>query len=182
MPFYPTAIEGLIVFEPNLYQDARGYFFESYNQLLFQKNGIDNTFVQDNQARSAYGVLRGLHYQTGSSAQAKLVRVTEGEVYDVAVDLRKESPTYLQSFGIHLSAENKKQLFIPKGFAHGYLVISPVAEFCYKCDKFYDKEAEGGIRFDDPALKIQWPLEPDKIIISEKDRQLPYSPQHRPVW
>jgi dTDP-4-dehydrorhamnose 3,5-epimerase len=140
MPFTDTHLPGVKIFEPRVFEDERGYFFEAFNQNTFSEAGMPNTFVQDNQARSVYGVLRGLHYQVPPFAQAKLVRVIEGKVLDVIVDLREDSPTYGQSLSVVLSAENKKQLFIPRGFAHGYLVLSPTAEFFYKCDNFYSKE------------------------------------------
>ncbi|MCB0707180.1 MAG: dTDP-4-dehydrorhamnose 3,5-epimerase [Saprospiraceae bacterium] len=181
MPFFDTPITGLMLFEPRVFEDERGYFFESFNERTFQDAGILTHFVQDNQARSSFGVLRGLHYQTGHSAQAKLVRVLEGEVLDVAVDLRPGSDTYGQSYSVRLSASNKKQLFVPRGFAHGYLVLSPTAEFFYKCDNFYDREAEAGIRFDDPALAIDWEFDYQKLILSEKDRLLPEFGQHLPA-
>lgn len=174
MPFFPTPIEGLIVFEPAVFGDERGYFFESYNRRTWEQAGIQCDFVQDNQARSTRGVLRGLHYQSGEMAQAKLVRVVEGEVLDVAVDLRPGSATYGQWYGIRLSAENKKQLFVPRGFAHGYLVLSETAEFAYKCDNFYSKAHEGGLRYDDPKVGIDWGFDLSQVIVSEKDKELPY--------
>jgi len=179
MPFFNTPIDGLIIFEPQVWGDERGYFFEAFNQNTFEEAGIRRPFVQDNQARSSYGVLRGLHYQVGAFAQAKLVRVIEGEVLDVAVDLRKESPTYGQWYSIRLSAENKKQLYVPRGFAHGYVVLSPTAEFFYKCDNFYSKPHEGGIKYDDPTLDIDWKLAHDDVILSEKDLELPALGKHR---
>jgi dTDP-4-dehydrorhamnose 3,5-epimerase len=174
MSFFPTPIEGLIVFEPAVFSDERGYFFESYNRRTWEQAGIQCDFVQDNQARSTRGVLRGLHYQSGEMAQAKLVRVVEGEVLDVAVDLRPDSATYGQWYGIRLSAENKKQLFVPRGFAHGYLVLSETAEFAYKCDNFYSKAHEGGLRYDDPKVGIDWGFDLSQVIVSEKDKELPY--------
>lgn len=179
MPFKETGIEGLLIFEPRVFEDKRGYFFESFNKRLFEEAGIHADFVQDNQALSGYGVLRGLHYQIEPMAQAKLVRVLEGRVLDVAVDLREGSPTYGQHFSIELSAENKLQLYIPRGFAHGYAVLSERAVFFYKCDNYYSPEHEGGIRFDDPALGIDWQLPPEAIILSEKDSRLPRLGQHR---
>jgi len=173
MPFFPTPIEGLIIFEPQVWEDHRGYFFESYNRRTFEAAGISADFVQDNQARSTYGVLRGLHFQKPPFEQAKLVRVTEGAVFDVAVDLRPDSPTRGRWYGVELSAENKRQLFVPRGFAHGYVVLSPVAEFCYKCDNFYAKDHDGGIRFDDPTLQIEWPINLQDAVLSEKDLALP---------
>lgn len=182
MPFTETSIPGLLVFEPAVFQDARGYFFESYNQRMWAEAGVDAVFVQDNQARSSSGVLRGLHYQVGDAAQAKLVRVVEGEVLDVAVDIRPGSSTYGQWFTVRLSAENKKQLFVPRGFAHGYLVLSETAEFFYKCDNFYNKAAEGGIRYDDPTLNIDWEFDLQQVLVSEKDLTLPAWGDHRPMW
>ena len=177
--FKKTLIEGLIVFEPKVWGDHRGYFYESYNEHLFQKAGIDAHFVQDNQSLSTYGVLRGLHYQVGKYAQAKLVRVLDGEVLDVAVDLRPHSATYGQSYSIRLSAENKRQLFIPRGFAHGFVVLSETAIFFYKCDNFYSKASEGGILYNDPQLNIDWEIEKQDIKLSEKDAILPVFGEHR---
>ncbi|HLP92960.1 MAG TPA: dTDP-4-dehydrorhamnose 3,5-epimerase [Saprospiraceae bacterium] len=173
MPFTTTPISGLLVFEPAVFQDERGYFFESYNRRTWEAAGVNSEFVQDNQARSTRGVLRGLHYQVGDMAQAKLVRVVEGEVLDVAVDLREDSPTLGHWFSIRLSAENKKQLLVPRGFAHGYVVLSDTAEFVYKCDNFYSKAHEGGIRFDDPILNINWEFDLSEVLVSEKDLLLP---------
>jgi dTDP-4-dehydrorhamnose 3,5-epimerase len=173
MPFNSTEIPGLLVFEPKVHEDSRGHFFESYNEKMFQQQGVDLRFVQDNQSSSAYGVIRGLHYQLDPHGQAKLVRVLSGSILDVAVDLRKNSPTYLKNFSIELSAENKKQLFIPVGFAHGFSVLSERAEVLYKCDNYYNKEDEGGIRFNDPTLNIDWKIPTIRIIASEKDYQLP---------
>lgn len=179
MPFSETPIPGLILFEPRIFNDERGYFFESYNRRTWEAVGVTANFVQDNQARSTRGVLRGLHYQTGDMTQAKLVRVLEGEVLDIAVDIRENSPTYGQWYGVQLSAENKRQLFIPRGFAHGYVVLSESAEFFYKCDNFYSKAHEGGIRYDDPALKIDWEIDLREVIVAEKDLALPYFGEHR---
>lgn len=173
MPFSQTPIPDLLVFEPNVWPDERGYFFESYNRRTWEAAGLHVDFVQDNQARSTKGVLRGLHYQTGPMAQAKLVRVVEGEVLDVVVDIREDSPTYGQWYGIHLSADNKRQLFVPRGFAHGYLVLSDTAEFVYKCDNFYSKAHEGGLRYDDPGLNIDWEFDLNAVLVSEKDLALP---------
>jgi dTDP-4-dehydrorhamnose 3,5-epimerase len=169
----PTGIEGLVVINPRVFADERGYFYESYNQNAFEQHGLRYQFVQDNQARSVRGVLRGLHYQTEPYAQAKLVRVIEGEVYDVAVDMRPQSATYGKWFGIILSATNKKQLMVPRGFAHGYLVLSDTAEFFYKCDNFYSKAHEGGIIYNDPHLDIDWQIPADQLIVSPKDQILP---------
>ena len=179
MPFIPTPIPDLMVFEPQVWADERGYFFEAFNANTFKTAGIEAQFVQDNQARSTFGVLRGLHYQLESFAQAKLVRVLEGEVLDVVVDIRPESPTYGQWYSIRLSAENKKQLFVPRGFAHGYVVLSSTAEFFYKCDNFYSKAHEGGIHFNDPQLKIDWEIDLSEAILSEKDQVLPHFGAHR---
>ncbi len=173
MPFIQTDIAGLLVYEPKVFEDNRGYFFEAYNEKVFSEAGIGIKFVQDNQSKSSYGVIRGLHYQLNPFAQAKLVRVLEGRVLDVAVDIRTNSPTYGKHFDLELSAENKKQLFIPAGFAHGFSVLSETAIVLYKCNEFYNKESEGGIRFDDPALNINWQLPLGREIVSEKDLQLP---------
>ena len=173
MPFLTTGIDGLLIFEPTVFKDSRGYFFESYNERIFQKEGIDIRFVQDNQSSSAYGVIRGLHYQLYPHAQTKLVRVLHGVILDVAVDIRTGSPTYGETYCIELSAENNKQLFIPAGFAHGFSVLSNHAEILYKCDKFYNKESEAGILYNDPALAIDWKIPVDKEIISDKDVDLP---------
>ena len=173
MPFFKTEFAGLLIFEPAIYKDSRGYFFESYNEKTFLNENIDLRFVQDNQSSSSYGVVRGLHYQLSPHAQTKLVRVLTGTIVDIAVDIRKNSPTFSKVFSIELSAENKKQLLIPPGFAHGFSVLSERAEVLYKCDDFYDKESETGIRYDDPQLRIDWKIPDDKIIVSEKDQQLP---------
>lgn len=151
-----ASIEGLYIIEPKLYSDYRGYFMETYNQNDMAEAGLDMTFVQDNQSMSIKGVLRGLHYQI-NHPQGKLVRVIKGRVFDVAVDLRKESPTYLQWYGVELSEENKKQFYISPGFAHGFLVLSDIAEFCYKCTDFYHPEDEGGIAWNDPTIHVSWP-------------------------
>ncbi len=179
MPFLPTPIPDLQIFEPKVWADDRGYFFESYNYNTFKEAGISTVFVQDNESKSSYGVLRGLHYQLGQYAQAKLVRVTEGTVLDVAVDIREGSLTYGQSYSIMLSAENKRQLYIPEGFAHGFVVLSKTAVFCYKCNNFYSKEHEAGILFNDPALNIDWEIKDDDIILSEKDLINPTFGSHK---
>ena len=173
MPFIKTSFPGLIVFEPKVFEDHRGYFFESYNQNIFLQEGIEIKFVQDNQARSSFGVVRGLHFQSNPHAQTKLIRVLSGQIIDAVVDIRKKSPTYGQAYTILLSAENKKQLLVPKGFAHGYSVISETAEVFYKCDEFYHKESEGGISWNDPSLHIDWQIPADKITVSEKDQAYP---------
>ena len=173
MPFYTTDIPGLMIFEPKVFEDNRGYFFESYNQQVFATAGINNSFVQDNQSSSSYGVIRGLHYQNHPHVQSKLIRVVHGAILDIAVDIRNGSPFYGKSFGIELTAENKKQLFIPAGFAHGFSVLSEKAEVAYKSDGFYNKESEAGICYNDPALNIDWKIPADKIIVSDKDNHLP---------
>ena len=163
-------IEGLCVITPSVHGDNRGYFMETYNQREMNEAGIDTVFVQDNQSASTRGVLRGLHRQI-NFPQSKLVRVIKGAVYDVAVDLRENSPTYLKWHGIELSEENKKQFFIPRGFAHGFLVLSDYAEFCYKVDDFFHPNDEGGIAYNDPTIGVKWPIEDDmQIILSEKDK------------
>ena len=171
MPFTAVSIPGLLVFEPAVFADSRGFFFESFNEKIFQAQGINEHFVQDNQSKSEYGVVRGLHYQLNPFAQTKLVRVLVGRVLDVAVDLRKNSPTYGKFFSIELSAENKKQLYIPKGFAHGFSVLSETAEVLYKCDNFYNKQSEGGILLDDADLNIDWQIPANDLILSDKDKK-----------
>lgn len=173
MPFHKTDFPGLFIFEPTIFEDSRGYFFESFNERAFHDEGIDVHFVQDNQSSSAFGVIRGFHYQLNPYAQTKLVRVLEGEIRDIVIDIRKNSPRYGQSFSILLSAANKKQLLVPHGFAHGFMVLSARAEVFYKCDQFYNKACEAGIRFDDPALKVDWGIPTDKMIVSAKDLALP---------
>jgi dTDP-4-dehydrorhamnose 3,5-epimerase len=171
MTITKTDIEGLLVIEPRVHADGRGYFFESWHMTNYHLPHA-HIFVQDNEARSDKGVLRGLHFQTGEYAQGKLVRVVSGSVYDVAVDLRKNSETYGAWYGIELSGENKKQLWVPRGFAHGYLVLEDNTIFCYKCDNYYHKPSEGGIRFDDDELSISWPATGKDLIVSEKDLAL----------
>ena len=174
MKFIETKLSGCFILEPKIFEDERGYFIEAFNQSVFEKGISERTrFVQDNQSRSSYGVVRGLHYQTGKFAQAKLVRVLKGRVLDVAVDLRPESPTYGMHISCELTAKNKKQMFVPRGFAHGFSVLSENAEFFYKCDNFYNKEAEAGIIYNDTSLKIDWGLDPSEIIVSLKDKKLP---------
>lgn len=168
-----TSIEGVYIIEPRVFRDERGYFFESYNQQEFEKILPGVRFVQDNESKSQYGVVRGLHFQKGRHAQAKLVRVVSGEVLDIAVDLRPGSPTYGRYEAAVLSGENKRMFFIPRGFAHGFAVLSPEAVFQYKCDNFYAPESEGGIAWDDPGLDIDWHIPADKIILSEKDKDRP---------
>jgi len=169
MPFITTAFPGLIIFEPRVFEDSRGYFFESYNGQTFETEGLNMSFVQDNQAKSCYGVIRGLHYQLPPYGQTKLIRTLQGSILDVVVDLRVGSPTFKEVYTIELSAENKKQLLVPKGFAHGYSVISETAEVMYKCDAFYNKQSEGGLFYADPSLNIDWQIPADKAIVAEKD-------------
>ena len=169
MPFHNTDLQGLMIYEPKLFPDSRGYFFESYNQKEFHDNNQLYEFVQDNQSRSVFGVIRGLHYQKNPFAQTKLIRVLQGKILDVAVDIRTGSPSFGKSFSIELSAENKLQLLIPKGFAHGFSVISDVAEVLYKCDSYYNKSSEGSIIWNDADLGIDWKIPTGKEIISEKD-------------
>ena len=169
-----TKLKGCFVIEPTLFNDSRGYFFESFNQNKFNALiGQEINFVQDNESFSSKGVLRGLHFQTGDYAQAKLVRVVKGTVLDVVVDMRKESSTFSKHFSIELSEDNKKQLFVPRGFAHGFIVLSQTAIFSYKCDNFYDKASEKGLRYDDPSLGIDWRFPAKEFIVSEKDLVLP---------
>ena len=173
MPLITTNIPDLLVFEPKVFEDGRGYFFESYNENNFTSLGITARFVQDNESSSSYGVIRGLHYQLNPHAQAKLIRVFEGKILDVVVDIRKGSPSFGESFSLELTGENKKQLFIPPGFAHGFSVLSERAVVFYKCDQFYNRESEAGIRYNDPKLNIDWKIPADKAIISDKDEKLP---------
>ncbi|MCF8244514.1 MAG: dTDP-4-dehydrorhamnose 3,5-epimerase [Saprospiraceae bacterium] len=179
MTFHKTTIPDLLLIEPKVFGDDRGYFFESFNAKTWEEAaGFSVNFVQDNQAFSGRGVLRGLHYQTGNAAQAKLVRVLQGEVLDVVVDLREDSPTSGQYYKCRLSAENKHQLFVPRGFAHGYVVLSETAEFFYKCDNFYAKNKEGGIRYDCPKLNIDWEIEQQYLIVAERDKNFPSLGDH----
>jgi dTDP-4-dehydrorhamnose 3,5-epimerase len=173
MPFSETPLPGVIIIDPVVFPDDRGFFFESYNQRLFRENHIGNEFVQDNQSLSVYGVIRGLHYQREPYAQSKLVRVIQGRILDVVVDLRAGSPGFGKSFSIELSAENKKQIFIPRGLAHGFSVLSAIAEISYKCDEFYNKQSEAGIRYNDSTLKIDWQIPYAEALVSDKDSKLP---------
>ena len=173
MPFIDAGLPGLCLFEPTVFKDERGYFFESYNEQAFIKQGLQIRFVQDNQSFSRYGVIRALHYQLDPNAQTKLVRVLQGRILDVAVDIRKGSPSYGKSFSVELSADNKRQLLIPRGFAHGFSVLSDTAEVSYKCDAFYNKANEGGILYSDPALGIDWQVPADKVVVSAKDLESP---------
>ena len=169
-----TPLEGLLILEPTIHKDDRGYFFESYNKLTLEsKAGYSTAFVQDNQARSVKNVLRGLHYQNTPSPQAKLIRVLEGSIWDVAVDIRKNSKTYKQWFGLELSAENKLQLLIPHGFAHGYAVLTDTSEVFYKCDNYYNKAAEGGFFYSDPEIAVDWKINLSDAIVSAKDQNQP---------
>ena len=183
MNFIHTKLEGCFVIEPKIFNDERGYFLESYNENTFQ-NGVGKRvhFVQDNQSFSTKGVLRGLHHQTEEHAQAKLVRVLQGEVLDVVVDIRPKSTTYGEHITILLSSENQKQFFIPRGFAHGFLVLSDTATFFYKCDNFYNKESEGGIIYNDMSLNIDWKLPEQNLIISDKDMILPPLEKAKKIW
>lgn len=175
MNIIKTPIEGLLIIEPRVFNDDRGYFYESYNKQAFKATtGLDIDFVQDNQARSTKNVLRGLHYQNPPVAQSKLIRAIDGVIWDVVVDIRKDSKTYGEWFGVELSLENKRQFFIPKGFAHGYSVLSETAEVFYKCDAFYNKGTEGGVFYADPELKIDWKINLADAIISEKDQVQPF--------
>ena len=178
MEIVETPIKDLIVVRPDVFADSRGYFTELYNENRYRAYGIDNNFVQDNPSRASYGVVRGLHLQKGESAQAKLVKVIVGKVWDVAVDLRQGSSTYGEWFGVELSDENHLQFLIPRGFAHGFSVLSPTAIFSYKCDNLYDKQAEGGIIYNDPTLAIDWKVPVDKMIVSDKDLLLPTFDQY----
>lgn len=183
MNIISTSIEDCIVIEPKVFFDERGYFLESFNETVFQeKTGLSVRFIQDNQSMSSRGVLRGLHYQRGEYQQAKLVRVLQGEVLDVVVDLRKDSSTYGQHFTEVLSDSNFKQVYIPRGCAHGFIVRSERAIFSYKCDNVYNKESEGGIKYDDPSLGIDWEYDLDDIIVSDKDKVLPSFDKALPLW
>ncbi len=175
MEIIKTDIEGVFLIEPTVFGDSRGYFFESFNAREFaEKTGLEVNFVQDNESKSRYGVLRGLHFQCPPYAQSKLVRVVKGQVLDVAVDLRKSSPTYGKYVIAELTGDNHRQFFMPKGFAHGFAVLSDEAVFQYKCDNFYTPQSEGALMWDDPDINIPWPLDPKDIILSEKDRKHPY--------
>jgi dTDP-4-dehydrorhamnose 3,5-epimerase len=180
MAWISTAFEGVWVFEPYVWYDARGYFFESFNQHTLPDSLKNIPFVQDNEAESTRGVLRGLHYQLPPYAQSKLVRCTVGEVLDVIVDIRPESPTFGQHLSVILNDITKKQLFVPQGFAHGYVVLSETAIFAYKCDQFYHPQAEAGIRYDDTSLGIDWILPAEELIVSDKDKKQAAMADHRP--
>lgn len=171
MNIIKTAIEGVVILEPRVFEDARGYFFESFSDRQFRTQVLDTTFVQDNESKSNYGVIRGLHFQTGKAAQSKLVRCVVGKVLDVAVDIRPESATFGQYVSCELSAQNKRQMFIPKGFAHGFAVLSEEAIFAYKCDNFYSPAHECALLWNDPSIHIDWQIPADKVQLSEKDAQ-----------
>jgi dTDP-4-dehydrorhamnose 3,5-epimerase len=179
MNIIETGIKDLLVFEPRVFADDRGYFFETFNQASWPDIVTQRPYVQDNEAYSSYGVLRGLHYQVPPFAQAKLVRVVLGKVLDVVVDIRTESDTYGKSYAEVLSEENKRQMYVPRGFAHGYVVLSPTAIFCYKCDNYYSKEHEGGVYFNDPVLGIDWMIDAGACELSEKDKVQPQFGAHR---
>ena len=173
MEYKETEIEGVYVIEPRVFNDARGYFMESWKEAEFEEHIGPVHFIQDNESKSGYGILRGLHYQKGEASQAKLVRVIKGRVLDVAVDIRKSSPTFGKHVMVELSEENKRQFFIPRGFAHGFLVLSDEAIFTYKVDNPYAPQQEAGIRWNDPELGIEWPIDPAKVLTSEKDLKQP---------
>jgi dTDP-4-dehydrorhamnose 3,5-epimerase len=175
MEIIKTAIDGVFIIEPKVFGDSRGYFFESFNAKEFaEKTGLDITFVQDNESKSHYGVLRGLHFQNPPYTQSKLVRVVRGKVLDVAVDIRKGSPTYGKYAMCELTEENHRQFFVPKGMAHGFVVLSEVAVFQYKCDDFYHPEAEGAIAWNDPDIGIEWPISEENVALSDKDKNHPF--------
>lgn len=180
MNIIQTGIKDLFIIEPRVFADDRGYFFESFNWQKWPADAPQLPFIQDNEAFSARGVLRGLHYQIPPFAQSKLVRVISGEVLDVVVDIRPDSETYGKSYGVILSGENKRQMYVPRGFAHGYVVLSETAVFSYKCDNYYSKEHEGGVLFSDPNLNIDWQIDADLIELSEKDKIQPLFGNHRP--
>ncbi len=173
MEYIETSIKGVMILEPKVFEDARGYFMEAWKKAEFEEHVGKVEFVQDNESKSSYGVLRGLHYQKGDCSQAKLVRVIKGKVLDVAVDIRKSSPTFGQHVMVELSEENKRQFFIPRGFAHGFLVLSDEAIFTYKVDNPYAPQADAGIRFDDPEIGIKWPIDRKDMVLSEKDTKHP---------
>ena len=173
MNIIETALPDVLIIEPKVFGDARGYFFESWNQAAYEAAGITNTWVQDNESKSCHGVLRGLHYQAAPYTQAKIVRAFVGTVLDVVVDIRKGSPSYGKHIAVELSGENKRQLYIPRGFAHGFVVLSDEAVFAYKCDNVYMPSSERGIMFNDPDLGIDWRIAPDKLLLSDKDKKHP---------
>ena len=169
-----TEIDGVVIIEPKVFGDERGYFFESFSSARFEEEVCKTTFVQDNESKSSYGVLRGLHFQKGKYAQSKLVRVVFGKVRDVAVDIRKGSPTFGKHVAVELTDENKRQLFVPRGFAHGFVVLSEIAVFQYKCDNLYAPQEEGAIAWNDPAIGIDWKIDPSVVLLSEKDKKHPF--------
>lgn len=173
MDIIKTNIEGVVIIEPKVFNDSRGYFFESYSDEWFKKNVCNTTFIQDNESKSSYGVLRGLHFQKGRASQSKLVRVVSGAVLDVAVDIRKGSPTFGHHVSAMLTGENKRQFFVPRGFAHGFIVVSDEAVFQYKCDNYYAPSEEGAIMWNDPDLGIDWKMDASKLILSDKDKAHP---------
>lgn len=174
MKIKPTPLKDCYIIEPTLFEDERGYFYEKFNEKKFEElTGLNGHFVQDNISKSSYGVLRGIHLQKGEHAQAKLVSCLEGKVFDVAVDLREDSPTFGKWFGVELTPENKLQLYVPRGFGHGFSVLSETAVFAYKCDNFYEKDAEGSVIWNDSDLNIDWKLPAEAVILSEKDKNLP---------
>ena len=170
MEVIKTEIEGVVIIEPRIFKDDRGYFYESFSQREFEEKVCRTTFVQDNQSKSSYGVLRGLHFQKPPYCQSKLVRCIKGTVLDVAVDIRKSSPTFGKYVAVELSEDNHRQFFVPRGFAHGFAVLTPEAVFQYKCDNFYNKESEGSVAWNDPELAIDWRIPADKVLLSEKDK------------
>ena len=174
MKITKTALDGVVIIEPQVFEDARGYFFESWNKAKMEEAGLNYDFIQDNQSKSCYGTIRGIHFQKGEFSQAKLVRVLQGTVLDVAVDLRKDSKTFGQHVAVELSAENNRQLMIPRGFGHGFSVLTPTAVFAYKCDNVYNQASKAGISFDDPALEIDWKVKPEEAVLSDKDKILPF--------
>lgn len=182
MNFIKTDIDGVYIIEPKIWPDARGYFFESYNKKIFDEAGLIYDFVQDNQSKSSYGTIRGLHFQKGEFSQAKLVRAIEGTVLDVAVDLRAGSKTFGKHVAVELSAENNRQLMIPRGFAHGFSVLSETAVFTYKCDNVYNKASEGGLIWNDKDIGIDWKIPVDKVILSDKDRKHPSLKEFEPCF
>lgn len=182
MNIVKTSIPDVLILEPRVFNDPRGYFFESFSQKKFEEEVCKTVFVQDNESKSSFGVLRGLHFQKAPDAQSKLVRVIQGKVLDVAVDIRVGSPTYGQHVAVELSGENKRQFFIPRGFAHGFVVLSDEVVFQYKCDNYYAPQSEGSLAWDDPALGIDWKIDPSKVLLSEKDKKSPLLSELEPVF
>ncbi len=180
MGIITTEIEGLYLYEPRVFSDERGYFFECFNAKVWEAEGVHYNWVQDNESRSKYGTIRGMHYQTAPHGQAKLIRVTKGKVLDIVIDLRKDSKTYGDQFSVVLSNKNKRQMLIPRGFAHGFVTLSREAVFNYKCDNYYHKESEAGINPLDESLKVKWKIDPKAAIVSEKDEALPMIGDHVP--